>query len=382
MKKKTKQVPVPVKEKNKFKDKFFAYLLAGCMIFWTIASVLGIVGFANSIEKEKAVESSTAVAVSADDIHQVRDKKGARQVKDKQKVLNTEGTILYNFHLHEMNKFTFSSIETSSPVQRIVTSCQIQRVGTTIYFFWRNQYAGDNLQHSAIFEVGNETYSGLFTFTSIDEILAFSFTADIVLPNGVIPSSNDFCPVNYSIISSPIPNSLDGSYLSIKVTEQYIGKGAIQEPFEYTIRLANDYIDAQGDMYSSTGDWKVPNDDEFTLGFSYIEGVSFIDVLTSSNYEYGYNAGYDEGRLDGRNDGYQSGYTAGQSVGYNQGYSQGLLDNGGEWSFRSLLTAVVDTPVQVFTDLFNFEILGVNLTGFFLGLFSIALCLGVIKLIF
>lgn len=387
MKKKTKQVPVPVKEKNKFKDKFFAYLLAGCMIFWTIASVLGIVGFANSIDKEKAVESSTAVAVSADNVHQVREKKGAsnRQVKDKQKsiAIDNQNVPEYIYELSAMNDIHFTMVEGANA---FYTGCAFSND------FLIRHY-GDNF--SFIVQKGVRTSSNweVYNFTndvsSFSDITLYYFMVDdflyysgnrvhISFDSGFVPNSNEYYPYSYNISISRA-----GAYCQFKIVVDYISvlNADVTAKVSFIVVALN--VSSQYDVFGLFGQHIVPIASYSPLIYNNrIEGISYATWFDSTAFDYGYNSGYAKGRLEGSNNSYNAGYTAGQSVGYNQGYAQGLLDNGGEWSFRSLLTAVIDTPVQVFTDLFNFEILGVNLTGFFLGLFSIALCLGVIKLIF
>lgn len=63
---------------------------------------------------------------------------------------------------------------------------------------------------------------------------------------------------------------------------------------------------------------------------------------------------------------------ASRSEGYNAGYSAGVAV-GGQNNFLSLMTAVVDAPLEVFTGLFDLEILGFNLKDFLLGICSAAL---------
>lgn len=46
------------------KNEVFAWILAGLMIFWTFASVLGIIGFAKSCSKDEEVISAGALTVS------------------------------------------------------------------------------------------------------------------------------------------------------------------------------------------------------------------------------------------------------------------------------------------------------------------------------
>lgn len=96
-----------------------------------------------------------------------------------------------------------------------------------------------------------------------------------------------------------------------------------------------------------------------------------------------YDDGYDAGVSDGYELGDADGYTFGYNDGYNAGKADGFTDgvaNANEYSFAGLLGAVFDVPVQTFQGLFNFEILGVNLSGFFLALLTLMIILAITKL--
>lgn len=373
MKKKTKQVPVPAKEKNKFKDKFFAYLLAGCMIFWTIASVLGIVGFANTIEKEKAVESSTAVAVSADNIHQVRQNKGAsnRQVKDKQKSFDL-ATSTFTFDLPFFDNLYFTDDGDSQ--YSVFTS----RATFTSYGRYRTLTIDGNswaLMQGAPDEGTAPIYKA--SYLKAEEILITDLQVYPLIMPAYFIESEQYYPYSFTISFYGYDIGLGGVCLRFDVVERaYIG-GLPDVSWSF---LMDTGVIETGDGIFLSG-----------LGYQELPDVSLRPVQQVVGITYGeyfnqnaggsYDRGYEAGKQDGVQQGYESGYNAGDSIGYNRGYSEGI-ENANQYTFRRLITAVIDTPVQVFTDLFNFEILGVNLTGFFLGLFSIALCLGVIKLIF
>lgn len=91
-----------------------------------------------------------------------------------------------------------------------------------------------------------------------------------------------------------------------------------------------------------------------------------------------YNAGYQQGLTDNQQNVYNDGYSAGRITGYNTGYSAGVA-NANNYSFISLMGAVIDAPVNAFNSLFNFTVLGVNLRTFILGLLSFAVLLTIWK---
>lgn len=101
----------------------------------------------------------------------------------------------------------------------------------------------------------------------------------------------------------------------------------------------------------------------------------------SAQYSAGYNAGYTVGDSAGQSAGYKRGYSAGDSVGYSRGYNAGVNATN-TYTFTNLISAVLDASISAFTSLFNFEILGINLSSFLLALFTICIVLTVIKVIF
>lgn len=97
-----------------------------------------------------------------------------------------------------------------------------------------------------------------------------------------------------------------------------------------------------------------------------------------------YKSGYDAGHIAGYSEGEQYGYRNGNTIGYNQGYSVGYnagLNEQDVYSFSNLIGSVVDVPVQTFMNLFNFELLGVNLASFFTGLLTLAFIICIVRLI-
>ena len=128
------------------------------------------------------------------------------------------------------------------------------------------------------------------------------------------------------------------------------------------------------------------------MKFSFLVGANFYynsrtyyiqnpEVFTQNQYyNEGYSSGYSSGYAEGEVAGYKDGYGVGNGVGYNNGYSAGV-EAGGNYTFFSLISAVIDAPVQAFMGLFNFELLGVNLAGFFTGLLTLAFIVTAVRLL-
>lgn len=100
----------------------------------------------------------------------------------------------------------------------------------------------------------------------------------------------------------------------------------------------------------------------------------------SAAYGEGYNAGQSFGYANGQSAGYKQGYNAGDTQGYNRGYTAGA-NSTNNYTFTKLIGAVVDVPVQTFINLFNFDLLGINLAGFFTGLLTVAFIITIVKIL-
>lgn len=134
------------------------------------------------------------------------------------------------------------------------------------------------------------------------------------------------------------------------------------------------------------------------------DNALYLKGYQSASDEY-FNNGYNTGFSEGQKSGYNTGFSAGDSAGYSRG-----LEDSNNYSFLSLFGAVFDAPIQALfggtqrlpagtkiTDsngntitlqtattvnrggLLNFELMGVNLSGFVLALFSLSILIVVIK---
>lgn len=140
------------------------------------------------------------------------------------------------------------------------------------------------------------------------------------------------------------------------------------------------------------------NDNYIDFAFFFItdpsttNGQNFVNHFTYDDREYYlyqvddfsgnaiYDSGYTAGQQYGEGVGYTQGYNVGKNDGYNLGYNT-ALNNRDIYTFDNLLSAVIDVPVRTFTSLFNFEILGVNLSGFFLGLLTCCIVITIVRLL-
>ena len=94
----------------------------------------------------------------------------------------------------------------------------------------------------------------------------------------------------------------------------------------------------------------------------------------SELYGLGYASGYAAGLTSDSAESYNDGY----GVGFTDGKIEGLkLGQSGDW--KSLMTAVVDAPINTFQSLFNFEILGLDMRVAFGSILALCVILIIIK---
>lgn len=119
--------------------------------------------------------------------------------------------------------------------------------------------------------------------------------------------------------------------------------------------------------------YNVGNVDGYDLGYTNGSNEGYQTGFTAGNTA-GYNSGYSVGEQTG----YQTGYTAGNDVGYQTGYQAGLqtADIG---TLPQAITTAIETPVNVFKDMTNFTILGINIFDAVLAILTLAVVIAILK---
>ena len=95
--------------------------------------------------------------------------------------------------------------------------------------------------------------------------------------------------------------------------------------------------------------------------------------------EDGEKIGYDKGFIDGVENGKEYGYNNGYSAGETAGYLRGL-ETAEDGTLVGLIGVMFDAPLNASLKLLNFEILGVNMLGFFTGILTLMFVLRVLGL--
>ncbi len=109
------------------------------------------------------------------------------------------------------------------------------------------------------------------------------------------------------------------------------------------------------------------NANEFAHAYS-LTARFLGDVKSQEAYDNGFNAGVNS---INKNDIFNQGYT--------KGFSEGTAE-GSNYSFLSLIGAVIDAPISAFTGMFDFTLLGVNLRSFILAMLTLAIVIVLIRI--
>lgn len=358
------------------KKKIYAYILAGFIIFWNVACVLGIVAFVRSFAKnDSSSEEQHYTALST---------KNALFDEPYQEVdLHTSGV---SWALDE-SQGLFPCFSLSAVSVRFYEEGFELRVGGFPYY---RAYGSETYTLSVPFEFYglfcNEdfiyispqleeafiTYTPAYSFVQPDDDYdRGSFVRRVNCSAVVVHGDGGF---SFTYVYELRWYDFDGVYLGsdelrispgYKVYDSYVD---IFYPFTSTFTTVSTPTTVD------CGHWLTYFDDYYSNGYN--NGYSYG---YSNGYDIGYDDGLDYGYDDGYGYGYDDGYDYGYDYGYDNGYESGVVD-ANTYTFERLLTSVIDVPVKAFTSLFNFEILGVNLSDFFFGLLSVCAIIVIIKL--
>lgn len=251
----------------------------------------------------------------------------------------------------------------------LYTSSLGTRVGGDFYYYLKTDSEPFISKHKLLLfsSSGLElTLNNLFT-SNYSEILYLSTSANELLTYGGFPMA----VMNVGNFTGNIKYIELGECSDFK--QLNYGSSFLKPFFIKFFETENDYFYFE---------FAIPTIVEYEPRIYYIKNPS--EFTEDEKYEFGYNTGYSDGyssgSSDGNSQGYKSGYDFGIIEGYNNGYSKGV-ENAGKYTFTNLLGAVIDVPVKTFTNLFNFELLGVNLASFFSGLLTLAVIITIIKLL-
>lgn len=161
----------------------------------------------------------------------------------------------------------------------------------------------------------------------------------------------------------------------------------INEGISFTFNLYFDWYENMKDNYPIESMFSFKVTYNLTELYTAYDGYSSLylpfsnEVLTNGATHTIISSRYSQvGRFNALETVYDNAY----NNGYNKGFFEGSAGTDGDTpapTFFNLISAVIDAPIQAFTSLFNFDLLGVNLTSFFLALLSVAVFIAIIRLI-
>lgn len=364
----------PKKAVKNNKRKVAEWVLAILILIWTIGTVLGVVGFVRTLPKASAEETQSTM-----------------QLKDRNKSIYGPAEIdNWYIPLDIFNGMTvFHSTSTYSFQSNILGQFGLIFNGSNLSFVYdtynssgtvnRVRYSFDNGGSSFAFTTRIIRNGALFTVSNLQAFCYLPSPFTIDFEDGWY--LRQYCS---QFIYNDTENVLefDIRFIFGRVGYSSVREGhlnldiSIPDGHSYSrilIPLTSQVLTTTGEIYSDK--WS--------------ESLHFEDMenLYSYGYQTGFDYGYDDGYEDGESSGYTDGFSAGETQGYNNGYNVGKADgftegvaNANEYSFAGLLGSVIDVPVNAFKSLFNFEILGVNLSSFLMALLTIMIILAVTKL--
>lgn len=133
------------------------------------------------------------------------------------------------------------------------------------------------------------------------------------------------------------------------------------------------YHNVWTDINYNSVDGKNNLNTSFTISTSNYDFIKNIAVGRNNEIAASYNQAY----VSGKNDGYREGKKQASEESYQLGFQSGLKSSQG---FYGLLTAVFDVPVQAFTGLLNFNVLGVNMVDFVTSMLTLCIFIIILRL--
>lgn len=219
--------------------------------------------------------------------------------------------------------------------------------------------------------------------------------------NGVSTRNLYFSCVGISSSSDAYVASYDTVMFASQYTFELYIEGFTRTTAILETNLANNYV-VEGFTVPSS-DYNLFNYRTIAMN-DYFSLANYSIDLAQNNYTIGYADGYSVGYADGQAQGYADGYSTGNANGYSQGYAEGRASRNGDVTnaynegyaagfaegntangtaitiFNGILQIGM-LPVNILLAIFNFEILGINLSAFVSAILTVCLTIIVIRTI-
>lgn len=298
-------------------------------------------------------------------------------------------SLRFDFIVNQNNAYYYDTLKT----------CYFQVmafVGTTTNYPISYNFIGNTY-----YNVGGYNYRGVFQYTTLDLMMERQGNTGDISDNAIgynvislnepllsqIANNNNINTYQYYLrlnINLPINRfvNLKFSYLellNISINGRVMDYATALNSYDFlysNIVLYNDnatlFVNGFNLLNSSYSDYVIDYIDfriaDYTFKSSnyYNSNIGILGYLENTSislYEYNIRNIYDNG------------FESGQKIGYDNGYNVGFSDgiNSNETRFDGLMFAIADVPMKVISSMLNFDILGFNLMGFFLGIITLLL---------
>lgn len=344
----------PINDDNRLKN-ICAWALIICIVLAFIGGILGSLSFFG-VRKAEAVESSSSSSSSS----------------------STAQSYQYSTSTRIFDNVAFRSPSTNT----------IYSGSTELYFnfsfypgYFYFQICGgsmDSTQYSPSFKVVAQSdvyyqYSSLGlpnSFIPNPESFPNYVVSSCINHGGISYTFDGSCPLYatalwyYENVEKPIPFT---AYLNNKVLFSYSSSRCYVVRFFFSENFDYNYFDLYIPRNSTTYLIDFPSSSDYYPVPTFFDYRLYSDVaVNQDSYNNGYLAGVQDTKYK-------------IDLAYQNGKRDGI-ESANKYSFLGLISAVIDAPVRAFTSLFNFELLGVNLSAFMFGLLTLALIIFIVKL--
>lgn len=121
---------------------------------------------------------------------------------------------------------------------------------------------------------------------------------------------------------------------------------------------------------------------ETALASNRIQPFFKRSIDTTDAYKSGYDKGLSDGKHQGYDSGFNKGYSDGSTSGYNTGYNKGYTDGSSidqKNTLQGLFLTAFQSPFHLFQQMFDVNVLGINLGSLLASLIVLLVCAFVVK---
>lgn len=361
------------------KNKIYAWVLLVFMCFWTLGSILSLVTFFDSTKTNSITASAST----------------GKQESSTVEVLTSDIPLSF------LDGMIFPSNDTATITNTPKTyallnsmSLRMTSEGSDLLIFWSNGQVGkvslknaspstssllalealDCSSNSYVSDASMSVYLSMYTYSQY--LLGTPVSYDLNVTSNL--ETGQFyldCCIHFFDFRGSEPSELQKLYLHFCFFTTTLANSTLRL-YLPAVRYFNSYdwknlSPGQGIRLGTYGIYSANAMKYFSLNQDYAQTLKNYDQLQlqlEKEFERGKNVGYTQGK--------EEGYTQGKAAGYTEG-----VNSAHTYTFGNLLTSVLDVPVATFKSLFNFEILGVNLSSFFLALLTCGIIIAVVRLI-